>query len=87
MKALARCVVDAMAFLEFSDFEKLGDDEAIQAMEMLASNLAETTSAERDALRAVLAEELKARESAGRMTDEQRLFFENFFEACGIEDA
>jgi hypothetical protein len=79
MKALARAVLAAMAFLELSEEPAVEEDAAVAASESVAAELQRCSKAELAALREVIAE-LK-RETSGR----EREFYGQFMEAAGLE--
>ena len=79
MKALARAVVDAMAFLELSEYPAVDDDAAVQAMEMLSADLRDCTAREKSALRQVVAE--YAATSRGK----RKKFYESFMSDAGLD--
>src|SRR5438309_8650998 len=56
MKALARAVINAAAFLELSDDSALDPELALQALEEIALHLSASTPEERKVLTEVLAE-------------------------------
>ena len=76
MKALARAVVDAMAFLELSEPPAVDDDAAVAALEMLSADLQGCTAREKAALRGVLSEYAAA--SRGR----RKKFYESFMSSA-----
>ena len=79
MKALARAVVDAMAFLELSEYPAVDDDAAVQAMEMLSADLRRCTPREKAALREVLAEYVASTRGKARA------FYQSFMADAGLE--
>ena len=79
MKALARAVVDAMAFLELSEEPAVDDDAAAAAMEMLTAGLQRCSAREKAALREVLAE--YAAGSRGK----RKAFYQSFMADAGLE--
>jgi hypothetical protein len=79
MKALARAVIDAMAFLELSDEPAVDDDAAVQAMEMLAADLQDCSMEEKGALREVLAEYIAG--SRGK----RKRFYATFMADAGLD--
>jgi len=79
VKALARAVVDAMAFLELSEYPAVDDDAAVQALEMLSKDLQGCTPREKAALREVLAE--YAASSRGK----RKAFYQSFMADAGLE--
>jgi len=85
MKNLARAVINAAAFLEFSDDDTIDPDDAVRALEDLASFLLPASPDEIAAIRSVLEEELDAANQRGA-SEEVLDFYRNFLKHCGIDE-
>lgn len=79
MKALARAVVDAMAFIELSEPPTVDEDAAVAALEMLAADLRQCTEKEKSALRDVVAEYAAGSRGA------KRRFYDSFMVNAGLD--
>lgn len=90
MKSLARAVIIACEFLEFSGEEMLDSDTAVRELEGIADQLRQCNAEERAALRVVLNDLIaEARQSNASFGTEERerliSFYRNFMEAMGLE--
>ena len=83
MDHIARALVNAAAFLEFSPDDIIDPDSAVKAMEDIAGELARASDEERDVLSRVCAEErdIRARTPGYEATAD---FFDNFIEHFGV---
>lgn len=90
MKALARAIIFASAFLELSDDETLDPDNAARELENISYELQKCNRQEKAALKLVL-QDLIRDEQKGKAArtdrDRQRLieFYENFMATIGLE--
>jgi len=85
MKALARAVINAAAFLELSDEDSVDPDLALQALEEISYNLNHADRAERQALVEALAEMRASEMETGPRPDVLE-FLDSFLETFGLED-
>ena len=85
MKALARALVNAAAFLELSDDKALDPELAVQALEEIGLHLSQSTPEERKALAEVLAE-MRALELETGPRAEVLEFLDNFLTSFGLAD-
>jgi hypothetical protein len=83
MKHLARAVIAAVLFLEFSDDDQVNPDNAVRALEDIAHALAEATPEEIAALRAAIDEDLAQMPGGG--SEQVKAFYRSFLLSCGIE--
>jgi Arc/MetJ family transcription regulator len=84
MKALAKAVVDAAAFLELAKDDLIDPDAAVAALEMIAADLQGSSEAERIAVRE--AAEWRYREELEAGASQQTLeFFLHFAEHLSLE--
>jgi len=85
MKALARAVINAAAFLELSDDRTVNPELAVQALEEIAFHLAECTEEEKKALAEVLAE-MRANEMETGPRPDVLAFLDGFLVSFGLAD-
>src|SRR5712691_5170859 len=85
MKALARAIINAAAFLELSDDEAVDPELAVQALEEIALHLSACTPEERKALVEVLAE-MRANELETGPRPEVLAFLDGFLVSFGLAD-
>jgi hypothetical protein len=83
MKALARALINAAAFLELADDKDVNPDLALQALEEIALHLAECGEAEKKALAEVLAE-MRAAELETGPRPEVLEFLDTFLTSFGL---
>jgi uncharacterized protein YpuA (DUF1002 family) len=86
MKTLARAVVQALAFLEFADDEKVNSDAAIDLMDSIGETLQQSTEEERETLREVVMAAYNERNAAGA-PEEEIDFYEHFMQDFGLDEA
>ena len=83
MKTLAKALIQTAAFLEFSGDDAVNPDDAVRALEGIASTLHSASPEEllaiRDALYALATEE-----RAGSARTDVLRFYEHFFESIGV---
>ncbi len=83
MQALAKAVVDALAFLELSDDTTIDPDSAVQAIEDLTATLRTASPAELQAVRDEATAALKRSEE--ELADpEVQAFYRDFMTNCGL---
>ncbi len=85
MKALARALINAAAYLELADESQVDPDLALQALEEIAFNLSHCTAEEKQALAEVLAD-MRAAELEQQTRPEMLEFLDNFLVSFGLED-
>src|SRR4051794_1333823 len=85
MKALARAVINAAAFLELSDDEALDPELAVQALEEIGIHLGQCTEDEKKALGEVLAE-MRASELETGPRQGVLAFLDTFLTSFGLAD-
>jgi len=85
MKALARAVINAAAFLELSDDKALDPELAVQALEELALHLSQCTEDEKKAVAEVLAE-MRATELETGLRPDVLAFLDSFLASFGLAD-
>ena len=85
MKALARAVINAAAYLDLSGDEGLSADESLHALEEIAYNLSLCTDDEKAAVREVLAD-MRAAEVEGGARPDVLEFLDGFLASFGMED-
>jgi hypothetical protein len=85
MKALARALINAAAFLELSDDRDLNPELAVQALEEIALHLSECGDEEKKALAEVLAE-MRTNELETGPRPEVLEFLDNFLVSFGLAD-
>jgi len=85
MKALARAVINAAAFLELSDDKALDPELAVQALEELALHLSRCTEEEKKAVAEVLAE-MRANELETGPRPDVLAFLDSFPVSFGLID-
>ena len=85
MKALARAIINAAAFLELSDDRALDPDLAVQALEEIALHLSACTEEERKVLAEVLAE-MRANELETGPRPDVLAFLDSFLVSFGLAD-
>ena len=83
MKALARAIINAAAYLELADEEQVDPDLALQALEEIAYNLSYCTDEEKRAVAEVLAE-MRAAEVEQRTRPEMLAFLDSFLASFGL---
>lgn len=86
MKALARALINAAAYLDLSGEDGLDAEQALQALEELAYSLSHCTEAEKEAIRETLAD-MKAAEMESGPRPEMLEFLNNFLVSFGLADA
>jgi len=86
MKALARALVTAVAFLELSDDDVVDADAACGILEDVGRELSRCTPKEKHALRLVLAQ-MRASEQLNANRDEILEFLDTFLSTFGLEEA
>lgn len=84
MKALARALINAAAYLDLSGEEGLDPEQSLQALEELAFNLSHCNEAEIEALREVLAD-MRAAEMDSGPRLEMLEFLDTFLVSFGVE--
>lgn len=85
MKALARALINAAAFLELSDDKAVDPELAVQALEEIALHLSQCSEEERTALAEVLAE-MRANELETGPRPEVLAFLDSFPVSFGLTD-
>jgi hypothetical protein len=85
MKALARALINAAAFLELSDDKAINPELAVQALEEIALHLSECSEEERKVLADVLAE-MRANELETGPRPEVLAFLDSFLVSFGLVD-
>ena len=85
MKALARALINASAYLELADETQADPELALQALEEIAYNLSYATEDEKTALTEVLAE-LRAAELDNQTRPEMLEFLDTFLVSFGLAD-
>jgi hypothetical protein len=85
MKALARALINAAAFLELSGEQALDPGAAVQALEEIAYTLSHCTAEEKAALVEVLAE-MRAIEIESGPRPEVLEFLDTFLVSFGLEE-
>ena len=85
MNNLAKAIIGAVAFLEFSDDDIVDPDAAVQAMEDIAAALQKASPEELAALRAELDRELQAQVERGASEGVQN-FYKQFLDNLCIPD-
>ncbi|MDH3972871.1 MAG: hypothetical protein OEV42_01210 [Deltaproteobacteria bacterium] len=85
MDALARALVNAMAFIELSPEDVIDFDSSIQAMEMIVSELKDATPQEITSLKVALEAQHKIQKETGARGDILE-FYKNFLESTGLEE-
>lgn len=83
MKALARAVINAAAYLELSDESQVDPELALQALEEIAYNLSYASDAEKQALMEALAD-MKQAERDNETRPEMLEFLETFPASFGL---
>lgn len=83
MKALARALVNAAAYLELTGEEGVDPESALQALEEIAYNLSYCTGDEKKALAAVLAD-MRASELDNGARPEMLDFLDTFLDSFGL---
>jgi hypothetical protein len=85
MKALARALITAVAFLELSDDDVIEPDAAVSVLEDIGQELGHCTPEEKAALKAVLGQ-MRASEQLNEARPEVLEFLESFLCTAGLED-
>ena len=85
MKALARALINAAAYLELADESQVNPDFALQALEEIGFNLSHCTAEEKQALREVLAD-MQAAEMDNQTRPEMLEFLDTFLASFGLDD-
>jgi hypothetical protein len=85
MKALARALVTAVAFLELSDDDVVDPDAACGILEDVARELSRATPKERHALQIALAQ-MRASEELNANREEILEFLDTFLSAFGLKE-
>lgn len=85
MKALARALINAAAFLELSGEDGPDADAVMQALEEIAFNLSYCTTEEKTAVAEVLAE-MRASEQESGPRPEVLEFLDTFLASFGLEE-
>ena len=85
MKALARAIMNAAAFLELSDDKAVDPELAVQALEEIALHLSECSEEEKKALAEVLAE-MRANEVETGPRPDVLAFLDSFLVSFGLAD-
>ena len=86
MKTLAKAIVQALAFLEFADDEKVNSDAAIDLMDSIGETLQGASDEEREALREIVMAAYNDRNAAGA-PEEEIDFYEHFMQDFGLDEA
>ncbi len=85
MKALARAVINAAAYLELADESQVDPELALQALEEIAYNLSYATEDEKMAVSEALAD-MKAAERDNQTRPEMLDFLDTFLVSFGLAD-
>ncbi len=85
METLAKAVLRAAAFLEFSNQDTVNPDDAVRALEDIAATLQSASPDEIAAIRTAL-QELIAEERTSFARVETLRFYEHFLESVGLAD-
>ena len=85
MLHLARAIVTAAAFLEFAEDDVLSPDDAVRALENMASDLCGAAPEEIEALRLAARKERDAQKAAGANAEVLK-FYDQFVYNFGLED-
>jgi hypothetical protein len=85
MKALARAVINAAAYLELADESQVDPELALQALEEIAYNLSYASHDEKKAIEEALAD-MKAAELESGTRPEMLEFLDNFPVSFGLAD-
>lgn len=83
MKALAKAIIGAAAFLELSSDDTINPDDAVKALEDISSNLRSASPDEVAAIRMAL-QDLTAEERANFGRADTLKFYERFLEYVGL---
>jgi len=86
MKALARALINAAAYLELADESQVNPDLALQALEEIALNLSHCTAEEKQALIEVLVD-MRTAELEQQTRPEMLDFLDSFLASFGLDDA
>lgn len=85
MKALARALINAAAYLELADESQVDPELALQALEEIAYNLSYCSAEEKQALADVLAD-MKAAELDQQTRPDMLEFLNNFLASFGLDE-
>ena len=85
MKALARALINAAAYLELADETQVDPELALQALEEIAYNLSYASDDEKQAVAEVLAE-MRAAELENQTRPEMLEFLNTFMVSFGLAD-
>ena len=83
MKHLARAIIEAVVFLEFSSDDQVDPDNAVRTLENIAHALTGATPEEIAALRAVMDEDLTLMPEV--TSEKMKEFYRNFILSCGVD--